>query len=444
MKTAIALCGGGSKGSYEMGAWQALRELNIEYDIVTGTSIGAINGALMAQRDYHIADALWSTITVDQVMHGGIDFQPSIDAMYHHRDQLLTFLKKYINEKGADIAPLKNTLHKIIDETRLRQSDIQLGVVCVRFPSLKPLEISIDAMAPGQAAEYVLASASCFPAFPLCKIGETNYIDGGYYDKLPIDFAFRLGAKRVIAIDLHAEPPTHPKFIGLPNVYYIHPSWDLGSFLCFDREILERNRTLGYNDTKKAFARMHGYRYSFAAVGASADSLGCAFLSDITLLESSARSHALSRSAGEETVADLCNCLQQYTDAQPLAFSQYWLRACEICAELFAVDPLPIYEDSMRLGRSLLEIVESLEEIPTARRLSMGRLPLTRRLPKRQKATAKKLPPAHRVARFLRVLLVSKGHVDSLAPFVREYPSEVIAALFLYHIDVACTAMDIE
>ena len=34
MKRALALCGGGSKGSYEMGVWKALRELGINFDIV--------------------------------------------------------------------------------------------------------------------------------------------------------------------------------------------------------------------------------------------------------------------------------------------------------------------------------------------------------------------------------------------------------------------------
>ncbi len=40
MKRAIALCGGGTKGAYELGAWKALKEMGIEYHIVTGTSIG--------------------------------------------------------------------------------------------------------------------------------------------------------------------------------------------------------------------------------------------------------------------------------------------------------------------------------------------------------------------------------------------------------------------
>ena len=50
MKRAVVLSGGGSKGSYEIGVWKALRRLHIKYDIVTGTSIGALNGALMTQK----------------------------------------------------------------------------------------------------------------------------------------------------------------------------------------------------------------------------------------------------------------------------------------------------------------------------------------------------------------------------------------------------------
>ena len=42
---AVVLSGGGSKGAYEIGVWKALRKLHISYDIVTGTSVGALNAA---------------------------------------------------------------------------------------------------------------------------------------------------------------------------------------------------------------------------------------------------------------------------------------------------------------------------------------------------------------------------------------------------------------
>ena len=48
---AIALEGGGAKGAYEIGVWQALDEAGVQYNAVSGTSVGALNGALMAMRD---------------------------------------------------------------------------------------------------------------------------------------------------------------------------------------------------------------------------------------------------------------------------------------------------------------------------------------------------------------------------------------------------------
>lgn len=49
-KKAVVLGGGGSRGSYQVGVWKALLELGFDYEIVTGTSVGALNGALMVQK----------------------------------------------------------------------------------------------------------------------------------------------------------------------------------------------------------------------------------------------------------------------------------------------------------------------------------------------------------------------------------------------------------
>ena len=65
MRRAVALCGGGTKGAYELGVWKAINELEIDYHIVTGTSIGSINGALMASREYALASELWNTIRME-------------------------------------------------------------------------------------------------------------------------------------------------------------------------------------------------------------------------------------------------------------------------------------------------------------------------------------------------------------------------------------------
>ena len=69
MKRAIVLSGGGSKGAYQIGVWKALRKMKIKYDIVTGTSIGSVNGIMMVQKEYHKAKYLWDNISYDDIFN---------------------------------------------------------------------------------------------------------------------------------------------------------------------------------------------------------------------------------------------------------------------------------------------------------------------------------------------------------------------------------------
>ena len=80
---ALVLSGGGSKGSYQIGAWKALKKLHIKFDIVTGTSVGALNGALITQKNYYKAIHLWKKMNLkilfgENVVDSNNDFQVMI------------------------------------------------------------------------------------------------------------------------------------------------------------------------------------------------------------------------------------------------------------------------------------------------------------------------------------------------------------------------------
>ncbi|MBQ5709191.1 MAG: patatin-like phospholipase family protein, partial [Anaerotignum sp.] len=70
---AIALEGGGAKGAYEAGVWKALDEVGVKYDAVAGTSVGALNGAMMAARDLETAVNLWENVKFSQVFDADDD-----------------------------------------------------------------------------------------------------------------------------------------------------------------------------------------------------------------------------------------------------------------------------------------------------------------------------------------------------------------------------------
>ena len=68
---AIALEGGGAKGAYEVGVWRALDEAGVRYNAVSGTSVGALNGALMVMRDLPRAIEAWSNIQISKIIDLG-------------------------------------------------------------------------------------------------------------------------------------------------------------------------------------------------------------------------------------------------------------------------------------------------------------------------------------------------------------------------------------
>lgn len=265
-KFALVLAGGGSKGSYEVGAINALYELNYSFDIITGTSIGALNGAILAQGQLDRLNILWDNLIASQILKNDVTqlkLSFNMNELIQSKNLLTSFFKDYAKEKGADITPFYALINDYLDYERLMQSPINYGCVSVEFPSLKPILMEKSQFTCKEDAfAYCLASASCFPAFPVATYKENKYIDGGYYDNLPIQFAFQMGAEQAVAIDLNKEI-NHLELALNPLVTTIIPSWDLGNFLDFNREHLDRNKQLGYLDVKKQLGHYWGFKYAF-------------------------------------------------------------------------------------------------------------------------------------------------------------------------------------
>ena len=64
----LVLEGGGAKGAYQIGAWRALKEAGVKIKGVAGTSVGALNGALICMDDYENAKKVWENITYSKIM----------------------------------------------------------------------------------------------------------------------------------------------------------------------------------------------------------------------------------------------------------------------------------------------------------------------------------------------------------------------------------------
>lgn len=254
MAKAIVLAGGGARGAYHIGAWQALTELGYKPDIVTGTSVGSLNGVLVALGWFDIAKGMWLSIDDRDVM--------DIPAKVFSRETL-EFAKDFATKGGISLEPLEKMITRFVDEDKLRASSCRYGLVTVNVNTRKPMELTLEEIPHGKLVDYMLASSACFPVLRSRKIDGQMYIDGGFYDNLPSNLAVRMGADEIVEVDLDGfglVRPLKDKNIKITQVKSWH---DLGNFLDFNPQRAKINMELGYLDTYKAFGKLEGKAYSF-------------------------------------------------------------------------------------------------------------------------------------------------------------------------------------
>lgn len=252
-KVALVLSGGGSRGAYEVGAWQALTELGIDIDIVTGTSVGSINGAMVCQGDLELTIDLWKETETHMIFDIPEGSQP------------IDYAKEIVINKGAGTTGLRELLSKYIDEEKVRNSPVDYGLVVVELANLKPHYLFKEDIKKGQLIDYILASSSVFPAVHACQIDGKEYIDGGYYDVLPVEMALNKGADKIFAVKLNAIGILrHEPLKNARDLTIIESKWNLGSTLIFDVKNSRRIMRLGYLDTMKALGILDGEYYAFA------------------------------------------------------------------------------------------------------------------------------------------------------------------------------------
>jgi NTE family protein len=202
VKTAFVLGGGGVLGAVEVGMLHALLERDITPDLVLGTSVGALNGAMVArQPDLSVVDRLvelWQATS-----QGGKEV---------YGDRPLRTVRRAV-ATGTHVFSAKPLRQRLEDE---------LGDVT--FEELPvPLEVcaaSIERAAEhwftsGRVVDAVVASAAVPGLLPPAKVGDEHFLDGGIVNSIPVSRAVQLGATRLFVlqvgrIDRPLRPPRRP------------------------------------------------------------------------------------------------------------------------------------------------------------------------------------------------------------------------------------------
>ncbi|HBM17439.1 MAG TPA: patatin [Lentisphaeria bacterium] len=267
-KIGLVLSGGGAKGAYQIGVWKALRYLGIENKItaISGTSVGALNGAMFCQNDYELAEKLWLELRKLKVLTP----DPSI---------ILKHAGAALSSKGGIIGKVfslsrsiynhglfsRKGIEKIIDEHLkpdiIRASKIPFYVCTLNISERKLNIVKLNRKSKNSIRAYLLASSAIPALFRTERIGNSYHLDGGLIPLMKNNTPFEALIEEekcniIINVYLKAKPDLTPqKKYSSVKFYNISPSSNINGIipsLNFSKSATKALINQGFRDTLKA------------------------------------------------------------------------------------------------------------------------------------------------------------------------------------------------
>jgi NTE family protein len=200
---AFVLGGGGLLGAHEVGMLAALTDRGIRPDVVLGTSIGAVNGALYAAEPSAAGiERLREVWTESEVLWTGNALR-RLTTLARTRTYLQPFGE--IRDRLAGVLPVQ------------RVEELQVPFQCVAASIERAAE---HWFTEGPLAEVVLASCAVPGVLPPVRVGEEHFLDGGIVNSIPVNRAYTLGARSIYVLQVgrleqSLKPPRWPWEVGL-------------------------------------------------------------------------------------------------------------------------------------------------------------------------------------------------------------------------------------
>ena len=226
----VVFQGGGALGAYQAGVYQALHNSGIEPDWIVGTSIGAINAALICgnrPKDRLCAlEAFWKLVshkshfpiwpgfeTMSQAMSNFHTMSCGIRGFF--RPNPLAYWGPHVvlgaeNASYYSTSPLEKTLLELVDFDRISQGKLRLtvGAANVRTSQMR----YFDSRDTDLNVKHIMASGALPPAFPAVRIDGELYWDGGILSNTPAEVIFDDNPRRSsLVFAVHMWNPNGPE-----------------------------------------------------------------------------------------------------------------------------------------------------------------------------------------------------------------------------------------
>lgn len=199
-KYGLALGSGGARGAAHIGLIEIINKREINIEVVTGSSAGAIVGAFFAL--YPKANLVR---VFDRVIKKNIDI---INSNFKILNKKITNFPKMIAGKSFLQNDFVYDIYKeLYGRKRFSECKIKLGIVSYDLESGQEIEIT-----EGYIIDAVMASSNVPGVFPPLRLGGMQHLDGGVLNPIPVNFAKKLGANYVIASDLSYQSNNNIKY----------------------------------------------------------------------------------------------------------------------------------------------------------------------------------------------------------------------------------------
>jgi NTE family protein len=180
------LGGGGSLGAVQVGMLQALAEWDVPPDVVAGSSVGSLNGSVLAldpRGAAHRLSHLWARLTRDQVFPGGLLAQAR--TLQHTRTHL--FPSTGLAAVITDFIGAERTFAELT---------LPFAVVTTDIATARP-----HVLRDGPLLPALLASAAIPGIFAPAQLGPLRLYDGGLVANVPMRQAVAMGARSLVVLD---------------------------------------------------------------------------------------------------------------------------------------------------------------------------------------------------------------------------------------------------
>lgn len=216
-KVGLLLNGGGAKGIIQAGSIQAFVDHGIEYDVIYGSSVGSLNGAMLHQWKLQELKALWMEIRTKHVYKWGFG----------------DVLRPFNSACLFDSTPLLNLIRQKVDPGLLYRTDKQFYISATNFSAWSPIILSPREMTPEETHTLLYASSSPPVYFPLVPFRGQLLADAGVLTNYNIAKAVKDGCDTLVVMGFAVPEPRTPA--NLKDV--LAETMSISMYGYFDREL---------------------------------------------------------------------------------------------------------------------------------------------------------------------------------------------------------------